>query len=187
MHGSHATGTAARRLWPALLLAASLLICGPNAMAQAVASPCGPIENAYGPFDYRTDRDKLAIVERFHFTPEVEAGLRGKSGRVGDDLDYTLRAFPNHHRALIAVMRYGEKLKSPQPSDLPRSVECYFDRALQFRSDDVVARMIYAKFLTDHRRAPDAVSQLQIADRLARHDARQQSLHVRTARSDRDA
>lgn len=132
-------------------------------VAQAPASTCGDLANGYGPFDYRTDRDKLPIVERAHFTPAVEAVMRGQSGYLGGDLDYTLRAFPNHHRALIAVMNYGIKMKSPQPSDLRRPVECYFERALRFRPDDNVARMIYAKFLANGNRKSEALRELEVA------------------------
>ena len=147
---------------------ALVLCCSFSSFAQSSDLACGPLDNAYGPFDYRTDRDKLSIVERFHFAPEVESLIRGKSGRLGGDLDYTLRAFPNHHRALIAVMRYGEKLKSPQPADLPRPVECYFERALRFRPDDVIARMIYSKFLAGQTRKAEAIAQLQLASAAAK-------------------
>lgn len=131
------------------------------ASAHAQSSPCGDLANGYGPFDYRNDRDKLPIVEAFHFTPEVEALIRGRSGYLAGDLDYTLRAFPNHHRALIAVMNYGLKKKSTQPDDLPRSVECYFERALRFRPDDNVVRMIFAKFLAGRNRKAEAARELE--------------------------
>src|SRR5512133_4400932 len=51
------------------------------AFAQVAASTCGPItvQGQFGPFDYRTDKSKLSIVESFHFTPAVEALSRGKS------------------------------------------------------------------------------------------------------------
>ena len=134
------------------------------ASAQTDASACGPLAAAggYGPYDYRTDRDKLSIVEGPHFPPSVEALIKGKSGTIGAELSYTLRAFPNHHRALNAVMRYGEKLKTPQPRDLEYPVECYFERALRFRPDDTVARMLYAQFLGRNKRATEALGQLAI-------------------------
>lgn len=70
----------------------------------------------FGPFDY-TDPETarpgkygqsppLHLVEIAHFTPEVEHLVRGKSGAIYGDLDYTLRAFPNHHRALWSMVRY---------------------------------------------------------------------------------
>ncbi|WP_394788759.1 ABC transporter permease [Rhodoferax sp.] len=143
-----------------------LLLCalaGQPAFAQVIGSECGPLTNGFGPFDYRTERSNLNIVEMAHFTPEVEALIKGNAGYLGGDLDYTLRAFPNHHRALMSVMRYGEKSKSAIPRDLRYSVECYFDRAIRFRPDDAISRMIYAMYLNKHGRNPEALRQLDIA------------------------
>lgn len=135
--------------------------------ATAQHNPCGPIENAYGPYDYRFDRDKLPIVDGAHFTPTVEGLIRGNRGALGADLDYTLRAFPNHHRALIAVMRWGQRTQSPQPRSLPRPVECYFERAIRFQPRDPLPRMIYAQFLGANNRAPEALRQLESAAEVA--------------------
>ena len=146
-------------------------VAGGSVMAQALSSTCGPLENAYGPFDYRTAQDKLKIVEGAHFTAPVEALIKGNAGYLGGDLDYTLRASPNHHRALLAVMRFGEKTKSSQPPNLRYSVECYFDRALRFRPDDSVARMLYATFLAKQNRIPEASSQLSKTAALAGDNA----------------
>src|SRR5882672_10328606 len=74
-----------------------------SARAGGLRSGCGALPNAYGPFDYRIEHDKLAIVEAYHFTSQVELLIRGQSGALGADLDYTLRAAPNHHRALVAM------------------------------------------------------------------------------------
>lgn len=144
------------------LLTLFTLTASVSALAQSNASACGDLKNGYGPFDYRTDRDKLGIVEQYHFTPEVEALIRGKSSfRMGKDLSYTLNAFPNHHRALMSMMRYGQKLKTPQPPDADYSVECFFLRALRFRPDDTVARMMYATFLSTNARVPEALDELE--------------------------
>ena len=81
----------------------SVCVC---ASAQALDASCGSLENAYGPYDYRTDRgNRLYLVESAHFTPVVESLISGLSGPLGAELDYTLRAFPNHHRALISDAR----------------------------------------------------------------------------------
>jgi tetratricopeptide (TPR) repeat protein len=154
-----------------------------SAMAQVNAGSCGDLANNYGPYDYRSDKhiqapgdpmphkEKLNLVEPWHFTPRVEslvgAQSGGSIGPPGADLDYTLRAFPNHHRALMSVMRYGEKTKSQQPAGLRYSVECYFERAIRFKPDDTIARMVYASFLYKNKRGPEAVSQLERATVLA--------------------
>jgi len=69
------------------------------------------------------------------------------------------------------MMRYGEKMKSPNPSGTRYSVECYFDRALRFRPDDTIVRMIYATFLAKFARAPEAVRQLEQASASAGDNA----------------
>ncbi len=147
-----------------VLLSGLLLVAGVGqALAQPTSQACGSLQNHYGPYDFRTDRSKLPIVDGAHFTPAVEALVRGKTSMLpGGDLNYTLTAFPNHHRALMSVMRYSEKLKTLNPKDLPMPVECYFERAVRFRPDDVVARMIYATFLVKQKRETEASQQLDI-------------------------
>jgi hypothetical protein len=154
------------------------------AVAQVDASFCGPLDNGFGPFDYRPDRDpptvgtgdhtyKLGLVEGAHFTKDVELLIRGHRSGVdpGGDIDYTLRAFPNHHPALMAVMRYGEKKASQKPAGLKYVVECYFERAIRFRSDDAIVRMIYATYLAKNKRTPEAIAQLELATRIAGDNA----------------
>lgn len=142
--------------------------------AQAHQSSCGELrqKGQFGPHDYRTGKSHLPIVEDYHFTPSVEALTRGSTDILpGHDLDYTLRAFPNHHRALLALVRYGEKMQSTKPTGLNHSVECYFDRALRFSSDDPIVRMIYARFLSKKERTPEAIQQLEQATTSAQDNA----------------
>lgn len=153
--------------WPRLLVFGLSLMAALAypLTASAQTSPCGALSNAYGPYDYRTDRDKLEIVERFHFTPQVEAAIGLRSA---GDHDYTLRAFPNHHRALLSLARYGEITKSPQPRGARYSIECYFDRAVRFRPDDTVARMLYAQYLWKNQKPEQSLAQLAAAEQYAK-------------------
>jgi tetratricopeptide (TPR) repeat protein len=135
-------------------VALALLACAWSPLLAAQGSDlqdieCGALENAYGPFDY-TDaaerREKLPIVEQFHFNADVENLRRGQSSSIMGDLDYTLRAFPNHHRALNAMGRY--QLNNPTAAVAPyRSADCYFNRAIRFRPGDGTVRMIYGTYL----------------------------------------
>ena len=91
-----------------------LLLAGAPVFAQVDANYCGSLANGYGPYDYRPDHhiqapgdqsphtEKRMLVDGAHFTPRVENLIGAQSGgQVGDpgaDLNYTLRAFPNHHR-----------------------------------------------------------------------------------------
>lgn len=157
--------TRALRLW-------LVFFAGSTCYAQSDSGSCGPLANAYGPYDYRTDRDKLPIVLGAHFTPIVESLVRGATGSLpGGDIDYTLRAIPNNHRALISMMRLGEKEKTPQPSGSHYTVECWFDRAIRFRPDDGIVRMIYATYLNKNGRIPEATAQLEIATNYAKDNA----------------
>jgi len=148
---------------------AALLACSAGAaVAQEAYNACGPLENHYGPFDYRTQKVQLRIVEKFHFTPKVEALIRGESGDfVGGDLSYTLATSPNHHRALVALVRFGERTKSSKPPDMTYSIDCYFDRAVRFAPDDSVVRALYGRYLGKNGKSEVAVGQLEEASRLA--------------------
>lgn len=144
------------------LFAWTLLACTAAAQAQANANACGGLANGYGPYDYLTQKDKLPIVEQYHFTPNVERLVAGKSTlNIGGDLSYTLLAFPNHHRALLAMARLAERQHTPQAIGAAYGVECYFERSLRFRPQDTTARMLYANYLFDHQREADGLAQLQ--------------------------
>lgn len=133
---------------------------------------CGELRNAYGPFDYRTDKDKLPIVENVHFTANIESLRSGNTGVLpGGDIDYTLRAFPNHSRALMAMVRLGQKEKTERPKGTRYSVRCYLDRAVRFRPDDGMARMIYGIYLAQRKKSAEALNQLELAKESAGENA----------------
>ena len=141
-----------------------LIFISKVALAQLGEPECGPLTNGYGPYDYRTSKGQiLNTVENFHFTPKVEMLVKADTGYLGADIDYTLRAFPNHHRALMSVMRYGEKTKSIKPPHMRYSIPCYFDRAIRFRPDDAIPRMIFSMYLAKNGRTPEAIQQLDLA------------------------
>lgn len=135
----------------ALLIAAGCASLAWSGWLQAQEVPgCGTLRNAYGPFDFRSStnkRENLPIVEQFHFTPEVESLRRGASGTVLGDLRYTLRAFPNHHRALAAIARYAVEGGRFPADDMIPTAECYFDRAIAFVPDDGAVHAIYGSYL----------------------------------------
>lgn len=145
-----------------------------QAQQPTAASPglCGPIENAFGPFDYRTvDRQSKHLVESAHFTPQVETLRSAATGRLGGDIDYTLRAMPNHPRALMAMVRLSERLKKSQPPGAQYPAECYFDRAVRFTPDDAMVRVLYGNYLAQRSRAAEARQHLAAAEANADGDA----------------
>ena len=155
----------------AVLTAAALLqLSAPAAHAQSQQPTqqemqCGSLKNAYGPFDYRTGKKFLEIVEEYHFNAATENLIRPMGGHFGGDFDYTLRASPNHHRALISLARYAERTNSDQLRDAKYSVTCYFDRAIRFAPDDMIVRMIYAGHLGRTNRVDQARQQLDFVAR----------------------
>lgn len=114
------------------------------------------------PEDYRKPSARLKVVEDYHFGPMVESLIRpmqvGMS--IGSDLDYTLWGYPNHHRALVTLVRLGAREKTDQPRGTNFTIDCYFRRALRIASDDYIVRMIYANYLGSVNRRADALRQL---------------------------
>lgn len=121
-------------------------------------TPCTGRADGYGPYDYTNPKHRgqnLYLVESAHFTKEVEMLIKGNTATnaVGD-LDYTLRAFPNHHRALYAMMRYQQK----QPDHSRPPVECYYQRAMNFSPNDYRVMQLYAHYLTKKKKPQMAIS-----------------------------
>lgn len=129
---------------------------------------CGELEQPgiYGPYDYTNSDDrqyKLPIVEIAHFTPNIENLIKGNSGTLGGELAYTLRAFPNHHRALTAMSKLAIRDKTPHPRGSQYSALCFFDRAIRFKPNDPTVRAIYSNHLVKLGKTDEALEQLNIA------------------------
>jgi tetratricopeptide (TPR) repeat protein len=141
-----------------------MLFHAPYSLAQTGPQQCGdPFKNHYGPWDFRTARkEDLRVVQDAHFTPRIEK-LQPGERILGDDISYTLSVFPNHHRALLAMSRLAEREKTSKPEKSYHTVDCWFDRAVRYRPDDTVARVLYAQYLTRARRTDDAQAQLEQA------------------------
>ncbi|MDM4764895.1 hypothetical protein [Pelomonas sp. SE-A7] len=157
------------------LAALALMALSSGLQAQTLPAGCGHFEMAWGPFDYRPDhyipentyrshKALLHVVEVEHFTPEVEAGLRGKLVKnPGKDLAYTLAVFPNHHRALVSLSNLAIRLKTTQPVETKYSVDCYFMRGVAFRPDDTLVKLLFANHLVQTGRPAEAEAQIDAA------------------------
>lgn len=145
-----------------------------QASALEMDRRCGSAHDTLGvgPYDYRDPKHRRIIkdIEHNHFSPRMEAVmLRGGSDREyrkvkhnvppRHDLDYTLRAIPNHPRALRAVSRFN--LKRGQSSDIRKTPRCYYQRALQFAPDDPAVPLLYAIHLYGQKKLDDAISVLE--------------------------
>lgn len=147
----------------------------PLALAQTGEAVCGnPFKSWFGPYDYRTaPKGALENVETHHFTPQVEQMIRGVTTGVtdmGKDVAYVLGVFPNHHRALITMMRLGERDRNDQPRGASLPIECWFDRAVRYARDDTVARLLYAMWLRKKGRIEDSLAQTRFAEGFAVKD-----------------
>ena len=132
---------------------------------------CGSIENAYGPFDY-TDpvhfTEMLPRVEAYHFSAEIE-NLNGTN--VAGDIDYTLRAFPNHHRALYSMSRYYLEQVPRGERKMQYTAECYFNRARRFAPTDPAVVALEGIYLMRLGKSNDAKDRLEAALAMAPNSA----------------
>lgn len=131
--------------------------------------PCVGGGQGIGPLDYTSSSDRhngptFSQVEGAHFTPSVENLIEGHRGTLAGDLDYTLRAIPNHHRALYSVIRYGLEYKK---NTLKTPPECYLQRAIAFKPDDAVVHMLFGIYLQRKNKYSLALEQYQRAEKLA--------------------
>jgi predicted Zn-dependent protease len=101
----------------------------------------------------------LLLVEKHHFTPDIEF-LRNKAG-VAPALDYTLRAFPNHHRALMSLINLVVREKKEQIYGMTWPIECYLRRARAWRPDDTMVQVIYGLFYMKMNKPQQAIEQLE--------------------------
>jgi Tfp pilus assembly protein PilF len=113
------------------------------------AQDCGPLSASFGPFDYRTaDAKTRKMVEDFHFTPNIEQLISGNTGTPDAEMQYTLRVFPNHHRALFSFARLSLREKKSKFSTSRYSIDCLFERASRFAPDDGRVLAIHGYYLS---------------------------------------
>lgn len=130
------------------------------------ANYCGDLKNGFGPFDYRKAASmpqEYNIVIGAHFTPDVENNIKGNSGYLAGDIDYTLRAWPNHPVALASMSRQGIIEKRLTPSGAKWPVDCYFVRAFQFAPDDGTIHAVYGNHLLAHGKDAEAMAEFKRA------------------------
>lgn len=138
--------------------------------------PCKGKDQAFGPFDYlsRTEyRTQLRLVEGAHLNQNVIdlSNEFGKNGYLRDELDYTLRAWPNHHIALQSISRYQTLHTSSKDikysHKLTSPVECYFQRAINFSPNDSITHMLFAIYLQKLNHKKKASEQYEAAIKIS--------------------
>lgn len=150
--------------------AATLIVLAMSGELHAATNYCGDLKNSYGPFDYRRRAEfstSFDLVEGAHFTPDVENGIKGNAGSIGGDLDYTLRAIPNHHRALAALARQALHDRTIQVAGMRYPVECWFNRATRLAPDDAGVYAAYGNYMFSLGNADKSFALFQQASQLA--------------------
>ncbi len=125
---------------------------------------CEGGEQHYGPYDYRKPENhgyRLHIVESYHFNKQVEHLIKGMTGKLEGDINYTLRAFPNHHKALKSIARLS--LRRPSADKKFPEAECYLQRAAVFTPDDPIVHLIFAIYLHQKHKLQRAKKEYQLA------------------------
>ena len=159
---------------------ASIVVCVTAMTSAGVTSAaavtdkqvCQPWPQAWGdglgPFDVRDSKQKalLYTVESNHFNQNVETLRSGMSAYIGAELHFVLHRFPNHPRALAALMRLSDREKLDRPKGAYETVECYLWRAVVWSPDDATAKALYGIHLLNKQRLDDALELLNEANEL---------------------
>lgn len=115
--------------------------------ATVSALNCGGLDVLSSPVDYRlkdsTDalRWGIADVNRNHYDPAVNRIRHGEiSTRVLDDLNFLLVHWPNHYPGLQALIEFHSRGGSTEKY---RPIECYFELARRFVTNDTDVLILY--------------------------------------------
>lgn len=160
--------------WRCLRLAGLLLLSAPAWAATAVDLGCPPVGRLeFGPYDYRAaPPEYLKRVENFHFNADVETLRKGQSSvNIGEDLEFVLRYFPNHSRALSSLVQLAKRENTNKPRGSHDTVDCWFERASAFVPDDGAVHLLYAIWLVQRGDKPGATRELASAASSGRGDA----------------
>ena len=164
-----------------LAVIAMFALAGAARAAQtAVPANCGQLNpegssiGMYGPYDYTNPvhrKANLPLVESHHFSTDVELLRHGITTKPpAPDLNYTLLAFPNHHRALVSLMNLAAREKTNKPKHMNFTVECFFDRAMRFKPHDKRVRMLYGVYLMRNNKDREALAQFDSAEEALKGD-----------------
>lgn len=129
--------------------------------------------NRIGDYNDPADAEYLRVVEKGHFNADVENLIRGTRGAPDPmgDIAYTLRRFPNHHRALFSMSRYYFKKRERYLERRYRSPECYFNLATEWRRSDGVVWLVYGIYLHKAEKFEEAVEKYNVAGEILPNSA----------------
>jgi len=149
-------------------LALAAMLCA-FALPGSAKTYCGTLTGRE--YDYRLPSGAMIdMVNNRHFTDEVEQGIRGSTGTLGNDLEYTLRVFPNHYRALNTILRVVPRFPAGWMPGSKLANECFFERAVRVFPDDSTAWLMYARYKFMTGKDGDALKMLNKAVELSPDD-----------------
>ncbi len=118
----------------------------------------------------------LQQVEGAHLDAFEGLKAAADGGSVFGNLNYVMERFPNHPRGLWTLMRYnklngGKLVDDPLRNgrhlyDWPRTLDCYFDRALRINPKDPVVRLLHGIQLHWNKQLEPALAEYQKAREL---------------------
>lgn len=158
----------------AMTLAALVLLMPVAALAEPDLSRCERLSSSGSYHDINDPGSavNLRTVETNHFIRDVELLRRGQTAPLPYDLDFVLRAFPNHYRALNSMATWQLKNALPNsPDGRVWTADCYFQRAMDLVPEDWKVRFVYGIYLHKAKRLKEAREQYDAAESLGGVDA----------------
>ncbi len=134
----------------ALLMLASTV--SPNLLAATASEPNQCLLQPHY-YDYRDNSPRTLNWKKkvlgAHFTKSVQRGRAGNGGSLIGELEYVLKQFPNHPKALFMManeqQKPGFKRSKPMRVDYYYdTVDCFFQRALTVAPDDPAVYLVRA-------------------------------------------
>jgi tetratricopeptide (TPR) repeat protein len=142
---------------------------------QGLAHACDlNLSNSVGPWDYydsinnvRNGENPMGNIKRVtnvHLTPGMLRLEKRASGTFSGDIDYTLRAIPNHPAGLDLASRLEKRLSQPGAEltnllkyERPKhTAECYFKRAIALAPNRSYTYVVYGIHLHRFGKYEDA-------------------------------
>lgn len=146
---------------------------------------CTGNSQSFGPYDYllATSKNNTAYyqksriweIDRIHYEKGMNLwknkGLHASSiNYIWNEFDYTLRAFPNHTKALHSIIKLElERLATNKIKEqrkfrgLKTPPECYLQRAMHFRPKQQLLPLLYGLYLHKLKRYEQAETQYKKA------------------------
>lgn len=135
------------------------------------------LSNAVGPWDYGAPENhapngsnpmgNVKRVTNVHLTPSMLNLQRGGTAAIiGSDLDYTLRAIPNHPQALLLASKLERLIElklAHRYERMKTSAECYFQRAIKLNPQLDSTRIVYGIHLHQKKHYSKAIEQYTTA------------------------